>query len=471
MMYPRLKLARNLLTNDGVIFISIDDNELNNLMKISDEIFGKSNLVTIITIKTGGPGGFKSKANKPVKVKEFVLIYAKNIEYYNYISTFVEKSGKWDTHFNSFYDHESNQVFPLIEILKKKKIVNENTKLSDLSLNQKEFQDFYRKYKSNIFDTKFYKDSEEKNKSLQSKDEVIIHKRTDGRKLYLLNGRLLNFLETSFKPINTTGTKAITTPLSDIWEDLPYNNIQNESNIPTFKSGQKPLNLIKRMLSMTDTNNQIILDFFSGSSTTAHAILELNALDNYKRKFIMVQIPEPIESKEELYKEGFFNIAEIGKERIRRAGDKIIEKSNNNDLDTGFKVFKLYSSNLKKWDPDYKDPEQALLTSGDNIKEDRTELDLIYEIMLKYGIDLTLPIKEFELNNKKIYSIGFGSLLICLDNNITKEIATEIIKLKKELSPETTRIVFKDNGFASDSDKTNIKETLKTNNIDEFITI
>ncbi|MDR2544999.1 MAG: hypothetical protein LBD03_05570, partial [Methanobrevibacter sp.] len=155
----------------------------------------------------------------------------------------------------------------------------------------------------------------------------------------------------------------------------------------------------------------------------------------------------------------------------RRAGEKILNEYSNKQLDVGFKVFKLDSSNLKKWDPDYKNPEQAILTSVDNIKEDRTEFDLLYEIMLKYGIDLTLAIKEYYIANKKIYSVGFGALLICLDDEITSEIATEIIKLKNDLSPETTRVVFKDNGFKSDSDKTNIKESLKTNGIDEFITI
>lgn len=157
-------------------------------------------------------------------------------------------------------------------------------------------------------------------------------------------------------------------------------------------------------------------------------------------------------------------LCEIGKERIRRVGDKILEESTNKDLDIGFKVFKLDSSNLEKWNPEYDNLEQTLLTNRENIKEDRTELDLIYEIMLKYGIDLTLPIEK--LNN--IYSIGYGALLICLEDNITKEIAEEIIKLK---SDNITRVVFKESGFKSDADKTNIKETLRINNIDEFITI
>ena len=171
-----------------------------------------------------------------------------------------------------------------------------------------------------------------------------------------------------------------------------------------------------------------------------------------------------INIKSKAYKAGYGNICEIGKERIRRAGDKIIEESDNKDLDIGFKVFKLDSSNLEKWDPDYNNLEQTLLTNKENVKPDRTELDLIYEIMLKYGIDLTLPIEK--INN--IYSIGYGALLICLDDNITKEIAKEIIKLK---SDNITRVVFKESGFKSDADKTNIKETLTINNINEFITI
>ena len=182
----------------------------------------------------------------------------------------------------------------------------------------------------------------------------------------------------------------------------------------------------------------------------------------------MVQIPEPADENSYAFKAGYKNICEIGKERIRRAGDKIVQESGNKDLDIGFKVFKLDSSNLEKWDPDYDDLEQTLLVSQDNIKSDRTQEDLIYEIMLKYGIDLTLPIEEYDAGENKIYSIGFGALLICLDNKITKDIADSIIELASE---DVSRVVFKDNGFASDADKTNIKETLRTHGIDEFITI
>ena len=230
----------------------------------------------------------------------------------------------------------------------------------------------------------------------------------------------------------------------------------------------KPIELVKYLIEkISNQEDDIILDFFSGSSTSAHSVFKINSEDNVNRNFIMVQLPEYVDSNSEAFKAGYKNICEIGKERIRRAGDKIVKESGNKDLDIGFKVFKLDSSNLEKWDPDYDDLEQTLLVSQDNIKEGRTQEDLIYEIMLKYGIDLTLPIEKYE-NENTIYSIGFGALLICLDNKITKEIADSIIELA---SDDVSRVVFKDNGFASDADKTNIKETLRTNGIDEFITI
>ena len=251
------------------------------------------------------------------------------------------------------------------------------------------------------------------------------------------------------------------------------------TDMPLF-SNPKPKELIKIFVENCNDSEMLVLDFFSGSGTTAEAVIDLNKEDGGNRKFILVQIPEEISVKtsqsNKLKKiaktaikflksiEKQLTLCEIGKERIRRAGDKILEESDNKDLDIGFKVFKLDSSNLEKWDPDYDNLEQTLLTNKENIKPDRTELDLIYEIMIKYGVDLTLPIEK--LNS--IYSIGYGALLICLEDNITKEITEEIIKLK---SDNITRVVFKDSGFKSDADKTNIKETLRINNIDEFITI
>lgn len=225
----------------------------------------------------------------------------------------------------------------------------------------------------------------------------------------------------------------------------------------------KPVELIKNLIGTNSHEDSIVLDFFSGSGTLAQSVMQLNAEENFNIKYILIQLDENTNEKSEAFKRGFKNICEIGKERIRRSGDKIVEESGNDELDIGFKVFKLDSSNLEKWDPDYNNIQQSLTI--DQIKKDRTNEDLIYEIMLKYGIDLTLPIEEID----NIYSIGFGALIVCLSDNITKDSVNKILEISKGSS--FSRVVFKDSGFASDADKTNIKEILKTNNINEFITI
>jgi adenine-specific DNA-methyltransferase len=216
--------------------------------------------------------------------------------------------------------------------------------------------------------------------------------------------------------------------------------------------------------------------------------MQLNAEDGGNRKFIMVQLPEPCTEDTEAYKSGYKNICEIGKERIRRAGDKIKaelrEKQSKQlsliddekivdpeNLDIGFKVFKLDSSNLKKWNPGYDNLDETLDEMLANYVDGRTELDVVYEIMLKYGIDLTLPVEERDFNGKKVYSIGLGALVICLDNEITTDIAGDILKLKKELAPETMHVVFKDNGFKDDAAKTNVIEMLKQGGVEEFVTV
>lgn len=239
-----------------------------------------------------------------------------------------------------------------------------------------------------------------------------------------------------------------------------FNEIM-EKNVFSFP---KPIDLIEFIQKVGSDKDSIILDFFGGSSSTAHGVLKLNAEENSNRKFILVQIPEATDEDSQAYKEGYETICKIGKERIMRAGDKIVEESGNNDLDIGFKVLKLDSSNLERWDPDYNNMQESLTIN--NIKENRFNQDLIYEIMLKYGIDLTYPIEE---HNNNIYSIGFGALIICLQDNITKEITKDILKLTNNSS--TSRVVFKDTGFKSDAEKTNIKEILKNNHIEEFITI
>lgn len=242
----------------------------------------------------------------------------------------------------------------------------------------------------------------------------------------------------------------------------------------------KPSRLLKLLLKIANTTqNSTILDFFSGSATTADSVLQLNADDGGNRKFIMVQLPELCAEGTEAAKAGYKNICEIGKERIRRAGEKIkaeIEEQNaqlkigekpKKVPDIGFKVFKLDSSNLKKWQPDYDDLETSLFDSISNYVDGRSELDVVYEIMLKMGMELTWPLETHTIGGKNVYEIGMGALMICLDDQITTEVAEGMAALYKELAPETWRVVFKDNGFADDSAKVNIKEILKTAGLEE----
>jgi len=280
----------------------------------------------------------------------------------------------------------------------------------------------------------------------------------------------------------------------DLWKGFHYDmrNIDDEGSVE-FDNGKKPVRLIYQLIKWLNLQSQdIVLDFFSGSSTTAHAVMQYNADHMTECKFIMVQLPEnlndllsnadsadkknirkTIDYLDSISKPHF--LTEIGKERIRRAGERIKEeykdKENIENLDIGFKVFKLDTSNIRKWQPDYDNLEQSLLDYVDNFVYGRTELDVVYEIMLKYGLDLTYPVDEFTIAGKKVYSIGYGMLMICLDNEITTEVAKGILAKIKELSPESSRVVFKDNGFKSDSNKTNIKEILKSGGIEEFITI
>lgn len=247
--------------------------------------------------------------------------------------------------------------------------------------------------------------------------------------------------------------------ISSVLEDISNSGFKDvkELGLETYFDNPKPVNLIQTLITYFCGKNDIVLDFFSGSATTAHAVFK----GNYN-KFILIQIPEKIDEESDAYNDGYSNIFELGKVRIDRAGDKIINETSHNDLDIGFKVFKLDSSNLEKWDPDYNNIQQSLTI--DQIKKDRTNDDLIYEVMLKYGADLTWPVKTYD----NIYSIGYGALIICLDDNITIDVAEKVLELAKNSS--VSRVVFKDSGFATDADKTNIKEIL-INHINEFITI
>ena len=444
MLYPRLKLARNLLSSDGLIFISINDNEVENLKKLCNEIFGEQNFFGTLIWMKGKEGG---NDNYGIGVHhEYILIYSKNyLEGAKSINLDAKDTSRHITELS-----EENLVIPGNSIYK-------DGELFQL-INLSKQKDYVVKIPLKTGETIEWP---------SYCPQKTIDNMIDIGKLFV-GSKKVPYVK-SFLSDESGGTKP-SSLITQEYGTTKKGGIEIKGLFDGKKvfSYPKPSSLIKRLLKISTNENDLVLDFFSGSATTVQAIFNINNEDSGSRKFIMIQIPEAIDEKSEAYKVGYKNICEIGKERIRRAGDKIVQESGNKDLDIGFKVFKLDSSNLNKWDPDYDDLEQTLLVSQDNIKEDRTQEDLIYEIMLKYGIDLTLPIEEYDAGENKIYSIGFGALLICLDNKITKDIADSIIELASE---DVSRVVFKDNGFASDADKTNIKETLRTHGIDEFITI
>ena len=447
MMYPRLKLARNLLTEDGLIFISIDDNEQDNLKKLCDEIFGEENFIeNYIWENTFRPDN-SSKINR--KNSEFVLCYAK-----------FKKNIKQLIGGKSL----SDGLPSLTKNSMKKTTLHFNPNVVKTYL---EDGIYYKGDKGS-----YYLEDD-----VEVKDNIIINEFSlTGRVIWgqeylddqISKGTEIIIKNESFVPYTKKSEPTIQSPNKIIPKDKVGDVLKaNAERDALFEDKifdyPKPTSLIKYLLSYIDDKDYYVLDFFSGSATSADSVLRLNLEDGGTRKFIMVQIPEQSDENSKAFKEGYETICEIGKERIKRAGDQIIKESNNDNLDIGFKVFKLDSSNLEKWDPDYNNIQQSLTV--DQIKKDRTNEDLIYEVMLKYGINLTYPIEQ----ENNIYSIGFGALVICLEDNITKDIVDEILNFTNDSS--TSRVVFKDSGFKSDANKTNIKEILKTNHIDEFITI
>lgn len=454
MMYPRLKLARNLLTDDGCIIVAIDHYELNNLIDICDEIFHEDNRLGIITVVHKPEG--RQHAKFFSASNEYMIVYAKNKSFAKFnqvvlneekLKEFTEKDEIGNFKWKNFIRGDTTKA------IKPKGYypIYVSPDLNDLTLEEKEG---------------YHKVLPIDNKGTERAWIVL----PDGFITRLNNNEMKAAINPKTGKLEILYKIREQQVLTTHWVEKKYNATAYGTHVLKDLMGQKTFDfpksiyLVEDILRIIAKDGDTILDFFSGSATTAHAVMDINNKENKNQKFIMVQLPYPSDEKSDAYKAGYKNICEIGKERIRRAGDKIVEESGNKDLDIGFKVFKLDTSNLEKWDPDYNNIQQSLM--ADKIKPDRTNDDLIYELMLKYGLDLTFPI---EPKGDNIYSIGHGALIICLDDNITKDVANEIVDLAKNAS--ITRVVFKDSGFKSDADKTNAKEILKTNHINEVITI
>lgn len=451
MLYPRLKLARNLLSDMGVIFISIDDNELYNLKKICDEIFGQDNFVANFIWEKR----VTRENRKNISVRhDYILCYVKNREYMSEsIGLLPMNQDAIDRYKNP--DNDSRGVWTSVPAIAQAGhgTVNQFYTLTTPSGRE-----------VNPPSGSCWRYTKERMKEAIEDNRIWFG--ADGNGVPRIK-KFLNEGKQGLTPETLLTATAVGTN-----DSAKRELVSLFKGVAVFET-PKSMSLLQLLIQICNFNKEeIVLDFFSGTATMAHAILEQNRQDGLNRRFIMVQLPEICEEKSEAFKFGLKNICEIGKERIRRAGEKIKEELKADiGIDVGFKVFKLDKSNIKQWAPEYDDIEQTLFNHINNFVEGRTELDVVFEIMLKYGIDLNFPIEEYTLCNKKVYSIGFGALIICLGNDITTDLANEIIKLKEELDPDITRIVFKDNGFKNDATKTNVKEVLKINGIDEMVSI
>lgn len=445
MMYPRLRLAKNLLSRDGAIFVSIDEHELSNLLSIMNEIFGEENYVDSIVWNKKSSAKGVPPANMMVNVHEYIVVFQKTSEF-----KFVgEKRSESADGFKN-PDNDPRGPWRESNIKSTTKPIEDAFTIVDPSTG-KQYTNTWA----------FSKESLEK---MISEGRILWKETLPKQKEFMYE--------------LTNENKAIKSYFGVF--DAQSTTVFLKKLIPQVKfDNPKPINLMKYLIGVALGENDYVLDFFSGSATTAHAVMQLNAEDGGERKFIMVQLPELCDEDTEAAKAGYKNICEIGKERIRRTGELIKDEVEEQNAqlkigeeprkvpDIGFKVFKLDSSNLKQWQPDYENLEATFFDSISNYVDGRSELDVVYEIMLKMGMELTWPLETHTIGGKNVYEIGMGALMICLDDHITTEVAEGMAALYKELAPETWRVVFKDNGFADDSAKVNIKEILKTAGLEE----
>ena len=468
MIYPRLKVARDLLTDDGVIFISIDDNEQANLKKICDEIFGEDNFITSLIWAAG-----RKNDSKYISVShEYILCYVRSLQY------LVDNGVVWRERKQGLED-----IYGEYEKLRKRYG-------TDYVAMTKALKEWYKSLSDThpaknhahycYIDEKgiFFPDNASWPGGGGPKYEVL-HPFTQKPVKVPTRGWVFSTPERMQEMIkmgliyfgeDENSVPCIKSYLKDRENSTPYSVFYKDGRAATKRlrnlmgamvfQNPKDEEIIKSLISFTLTNkNAIVLDFFSGSATTAHAVMQLNAEDGGKRKFIMVQLPEKCDEKSEAYKAGYKNICEIGKERIRRAGKKIKEESplTTQALDTGFRVLKLDSSNMQDVFYNPSAMTQSLLDSTvDNVKPDRTPLDLLFQVMLELGKPLSARIEEREVDGKKYYAVDGNDLIACFDDDLGNDVITAIAKQKPLYA------VFKDKSFATDSVGINNEQLFKT---------
>lgn len=454
MMYSRLMVARTLLTEDGVIFISIDDNEVENLRKICDEVFGESNKIAQLVIENN-PRGRQSDAFFATS-HEYLLCYAGNIDSATINGMSLSEKQKAE------YKYED-------EIGRYRLLGLRQRGVASLREDRPEmFFPIWVNPEDSSISLTYVEDWEE-----------VIPKKSDGRegrwmwgkqKCINESNRLVAKLVSTRREfdifvkdyLNKDGEQR-TRKYKTIWSDKILNNQIGTQEVKAILGGDymsfpKSTEYIKTIIQTGTSSSSLILDFFSGSATTAHAVMQLNAEDGGNRQYIMVQLPEETPEDSEARKAGYNTIPDIAKERIRRAGKKIKEESplTTADLDTGFRVFRLEEGNYEdvKCSPkDYNQDDLDLFLN--NIKVDRNDLDLLFGCMLDWGVQLSLPMTQEVVDGKTIYTVNDGDLVACFAENVSED----VVKAMAEKMP--LRVIFRDSCFAQDADKINIYETFK----------
>lgn len=434
MIYPRLKLAKDLLTDDGMIFISIDDNEQDNLKKCCDEVFGASNFMACVSWHRNYASANDAKTFS--NVIDYILVYAKTSNFRRNLLPRTEKQ-------NSLYKYDSN--------------------------------DGKGRWRSDNLSVRTYSAAYDYPITNPNTDETftpptgrcwITNKATmqqwirEGRVFFGQNGKGAPQLKRYLSEVQNGVVPTTYWSYDECGHnDEARKEVKNLFEKPPFDS-PKPTRLIQQAIRIGSDSDSIILDFFSGSATTAHAVMQLNAEDGGHRKFIMVQLPEQTDEKSEAYKAGYKNICEIGKERIRRAAKKIREDAGltlTQDFDGGFRCLRLDSSNMQDiyYTPDATQQDLLAFTT-DNIKPDRTPEDLLFQVMLELGVLPSSTIAETEIDGKKVFDVADGFLLACFDKGVTTETVTAIAKKQPYYA------VFRDASMADDSTATNFDQIFET---------
>ncbi|MBF0585405.1 site-specific DNA-methyltransferase [Prosthecochloris sp. N3] len=432
MMYPRLKLSRNLLREDGVMFISIDDGEVAQLRKMCDEVFGEGNFVAqLVWERAFSP---KNDAKFISNSHDYVLMFAKSI--LDFTIGRLERTAETDSRYTN-PDNDPRGPWSS----------------SDISVKTyAAANDYPIKAPSG----KIIEPPAGRCWSLSKK--AFLERLEDNRIWFGPNGdnvpRIKRFLSEIREGM---------TPTSILFYKEVGHSQEGSQEVKKLLGdqgvfdGPKPVRLLRRLLTIANTDKDaLILDFFAGSSTTAHAVMQLNAEDGGNRKFIMVQLPEPCDAKSEAFRAGYQNIAEISKERIRRAGKKIKDEKSASSLDTGFRVLKVDTSNMAEvyYTPDAV-KQEMLFDNVNNIKPDRTPEDLLFQVLLDWGVELTLPIRREPMHGKTVFFVDENALAACFDTGITEEL------VKALATYQPLRVIFRDNGFESDALKINVEQIFR----------